>query len=61
MKMMILKMLEEGKINSEEAIKLLESLERTDHSGYKASKNSKDEQTDSTTKFNDTINKFSKS
>ncbi|NLM42601.1 MAG: DUF4097 domain-containing protein [Clostridiales bacterium] len=59
-KMMILKMLEEGKINSEEAIKLLESLERTDHSGYKASKNSKDEQTDSTTKFNDTINKFSK-
>jgi len=59
-KIMILKMLEEGKINSEEALKLLESLEKISQPGAKASNGSKDENRSTTGKFNDTLNKFSK-
>ncbi|MCQ1531662.1 DUF4097 family beta strand repeat-containing protein [Lutispora saccharofermentans] len=60
-KMMILKMLEEGKITSEEALKLLSSIESNATASEKSSsKEFKTEQTYSNNKFNDTINKFSK-
>jgi len=58
-KMMILKMLEEGKINAEEALKLLESIEKNNQSDPKASSN-KDGNRAATGKLNDTLNKFSK-
>lgn len=51
-KLLILKMLEEGKITSDEAMKLLESLDK-DNSNIKYEKNTSD-------KFNQTINEFSK-
>lgn len=59
-KVMILKMLEEGKITSEEALKLLDSIEKTKAEDKASYKDYKTEQNNSNTKFNDTINKFSK-
>lgn len=59
-KIMILKMLEEGKITSEEALKLLESVEKAKLSDSDTIKMNKTEQSNSSDKFNDTINKFSK-
>jgi len=59
-KIMILKMLEEGKITSEEALKLLESLEKTNRTDSAANRTDKAEENDFTDKFEDKINKFSK-
>lgn len=53
-KILILKMLEEGKITSEEALKLLDSLEKR-HDEIKH-----EERSTSENKLNDAINKFSK-
>lgn len=53
-KILILKMLEEGKITSEEALKLLESLGKDNEERNYEEKNTPD------SKLNDTINKFSK-
>ena len=59
-KFMILKMLEEGKITSDEALKLLDSLEKTTQSDKSSHKEYRNEQNNSNVKFNETINKFSK-
>lgn len=53
-KILILKMLEEGKITTEEALKLLESLDK------KNDEIKREEKSTSEGKLNDTINKFSK-
>lgn len=55
-KLLILKMLEEGKITSEEAIKLLETFDKSD-TGSKTYEKEKDT---TTHKLNQTINEFSK-
>jgi len=57
-KIMILKMLEEGKITSEEALKLLESIEKTGIKTDKADQINYDENLNE--KFNEKINKFTK-
>lgn len=59
-KMMILKMLEEGKITSDEALRLLDSLENKNTKDKNNFKEFKSEPNHSNAKFNDTINKFSK-
>lgn len=59
-KIMILKMLEEGKITSEEALKLLNSVEKPKAEEKNSYKDFKTEQSSPNVKFNDTINKFSK-
>lgn len=53
-KILILKMLEEGKISTEEALKLLESLDKRNDEIKHEEKNTSEK------KLNDTINKFSK-
>jgi len=59
-KMMILKMLEEGKITAEEAYKLMESLDKTKGADSDTNRTSKAEQSNFSDKLDDTINKFSK-
>lgn len=57
-KMMILKMLEEGRITSEEALKLLESLEKTNATDSDTIKTDKTEHNNYNDKFNEKNEKF---